>query len=250
MSFCIDSVAELEYSTIRYNVFFFLTLNATLPTSMPRTIPDNACSPEKVRIICESLRFAPDAETLSALCGYLSLLGKWNRVMNLTGATGWEDMLRTLVLDSFYLAPFVCALPLPAHPRCWDLGAGAGLPGIPLRMLWKHGDYTLVEAREKRALFLRTVLASCPLQGVHIFQGRVERFMAGQAPAHLVISRAFMPWEKLLALIAPYLTRGAFCVFLALSPLPSSLPEGWTAAAQTQYTVAGHIRYFWALEKA
>ena len=116
-------------------------------------------------------------------------------------------------------------------------------------MVWKAGDYTLVEAREKRALFLRTVLAACPLEGVTVFQGRAERFMPAHAPAHLVVSRAFMPWEKLLALVEPHLAPGGFCVFLTLSPLPVSLPKGWTTAAGKRYTVADASRHFWALRK-
>ena len=213
------------------------------------TVPANDCTPEKVRAICEASGFSPDNAALSSLTVYLSLLGKWNRVMNLVGPTAWQDMLRLLVADSFYLAAFLGTLDLPARPRCWDLGSGAGLPGLPLRMIWKAGDYTLVEAREKRALFLRTILAACPLEGVAVFQGRVEQFMPTQDPAHLIVSRAFMPWEKLLALVEPYLAPGGFCVFLTLSPLPVSLPKGWTTAAGKQYTVADASRHFWALRK-
>lgn len=211
--------------------------------------PADDCTPERVRALCEASGFSLDAGALSALTGYLALLSKWNRVMNLVGPTAWENILATLVVDSFHLAPFLAALNPPDRPRCWDLGSGAGLPGLPLRMLWKNGEYTLVEAREKRALFLRTILASCPLDGVSVFQGRVERFMPTQQPAHLIVSRAFMPWDKLLALVKPYMAAAGCCVFLALAPLPLSLPEGWTAAAEKLYTVAGDTRYFWALRK-
>ena len=213
------------------------------------TIPANDCTPEKVRAICAASGFSLEDAVLSSLTVYLSLLGKWNRAMNLVGPAAWEDMLRLLVADSFHLAAFLASLDLPDRPRCWDLGSGAGLPGLPLRMVWKAGDYTLVEAREKRALFLRTVLAACPLEGVTVFQGRAERFMPAHAPAHLVVSRAFMPWEKLLALVEPHLAPGGFCVFLTLSPLPFSLPKGWTTAAGKQYTVADASRHFWALRK-
>ena len=45
-------------------------------------------------------------------------------------------------------------MPLPESPETWDLGAGAGIPGIPLRLVWDSGTFTLVEVREKRVLFL------------------------------------------------------------------------------------------------
>jgi 16S rRNA (guanine527-N7)-methyltransferase len=208
---------------------------------------NQACTPENVLALCRDLGFSFSPAVGEQLCAYLRLLIKWNKVMNLVGKSGWREALERLVADSFHLADFLAALPLPERPECWDLGAGAGLPGLPLRMLWLAGDYTLVEVREKRALFLRTVLAACPLPGVSVFRGPAEAFMPTRPPADLVLSRAFMPWEKVLALITPHMAPGGRGVFLVLRPLPDALPEGWTAEADTQYTIAGSSRYFWSL---
>ena len=224
-----------------------------------------SCKPESVRKACEALGFAfsgaapggPDVRSASdvsvALSSYLALLVKWNRVMNLVGPPDWESILSSLVIDSLYLADFIQTLPLPEEPECRDLGAGAGLPGLPLRMIWQKGSYTLVEAREKRALFLRTALAAVPLPGVFVYHGRAETFMARTRPAHLTVSRAFLPWERVLALLSPYTDEGAFCLFLTLLPLPPSLPQSlaknWRPFAEKRYTVYGAHRYFWALQK-
>ena len=119
-------------------------------------------------------------ETLPPLAGYLGLLIQWNRVMNLVGTRTAEDTFFTLVVDSLHLGRFLREdVEYSAAPCCWDLGSGAGLPGLPLRMIWQEGDYWMVEAREKRALFLSTVLAKYPLPGTHVFRGRAEAFMAG-----------------------------------------------------------------------
>ena len=207
---------------------------------------------DRVRAVClasgtpfPESRFTDQA--LAGLEGYLALLEKWNRVMNLVGPSCWEDMLRILVADSFHLACFLESLSWRDTPECWDLGAGAGLPGIPLRLFWEQGIYTLVEPREKRALFLRTALAACPLPGVRVFQGRAEAFMPGRPPADLVVSRAFLPWEKVLALIAPHMAPSGRAVFLTLAPAPEALPAPWAVTAQTRYVIAGGDRYFWAL---
>lgn len=106
----------------------------------------------------------PEA-ALPGLAEYLQLLCRWNKAMNLVGAHHWRDAMQRLVADSFHLATFLDGLPLPEDPLCWDLGSGAGLPAIPLRMAWQRGTCWLVEAREKRALFLSTVLARVPLPG-------------------------------------------------------------------------------------
>ena len=207
------------------------------------------CAPEYIREMCEGLGFVLSDGALVALSSYLALLVKWNRVMNLVGPSDWEDILSSLVIDSLYLAEFIQTLPLPEHPECRDLGAGAGLPGLPLRMIWQKGNYTLVEAREKRALFLRSCLAAAPLPGVSVYHGRAEAFMASAPHAHLTVSRAFLPWERVLALVSPYTDNGSFCLFLTLSPLPSSLPEEWRPFAEKRYTAHNNDRYFWALQK-
>jgi 16S rRNA (guanine527-N7)-methyltransferase len=209
-----------------------------------RTIP-----PESIRVLCAAQGFSFGPALLESLASYLSLLTRWNRVMNLVGPTDWESILSTLVVDSFHLAGFLDALPLPEEPLCQDLGAGAGLPGIPLRMIWRKGGYTLVESREKRALFLRAVLASCPLPGVRVFHGRAETFMAGGPQVTLTVSRAFMPWERVLELVAGHTRAGGMCVFLALAPAPSSLPPGWSLAAEKSYLVGDARRWFRALRR-
>lgn len=204
------------------------------------------CGAETVGAACGELGFFPPQQALETLARYLALLEKWNRVMNLVGPASWQEILRTLAADSFYLAAFLdehCAV---SAPECWDLGAGAGLPGIPLRALWQRGSYALVESREKRAGFLHTVLAQCPLPGVFVHHGRAEEFMKQRPPADLIVSRAFLPWKKVLALAGPHLAPDGIMIFLTLAPVPDSLPDGWTASGGKEYTVAGQTRYFWA----
>lgn len=207
------------------------------------------CTPGALQEAAGALGFSPAREELENLAAYLRLLEKWNRVMNLVGPKTWRDIFDTLIVDSLHLAGLIRSLPLPAAPLCRDLGAGAGLPGIPLRMFWREGSYTLVEAREKRALFLKTALASCILPGVSVFQGRAEVFMAANPPAHLTVSRAFMPWRQVLELIAPHTEPGGVCVFLTLAPLPAAPPEGWRAVYERTYRVRADTRRFWLLEK-
>ena len=193
---------------------------------------------------------------LDGLVVYLGELMKWNKVMNLVGATDWGEALENLIADSFLLADFLRGLGLPASPCCWDLGAGAGLPGIPLRLVWTDGDYTLVDSREKRVLFLRTVLARCPLPRTKALRARVEDFFPKAGKADLIVSRAFMPWRELLPLVRPWLAPAGKVVFMALTPAPEAsddgngLPPQWRVAAQHAYTVPGQQRWFWALEEA
>lgn len=195
----------------------------------------------------EHSKFSTSDKELENLFIYLELLQKWNKVMNLVGPYSWEKMLDELILDSFHLATFLRTLPLPAEPECWDFGAGAGLPGIPLRILWQQGKYTMVDSREKRILFLQNVLARLVLPATHAQAARVEEFMDKSSPAHLLISRAFMPWQKLLELVAGRLAPKGICVFMALEEAPQILPPTWRIVAEDSYVTAAGTRYFWAL---
>ncbi len=181
---------------------------------------------------------------------YLEILLKWNRAMNLVGPGQWPEVLENLILDSFHLALFLDRLPLPESPLCLDLGAGAGLPGIPLRLVRQKGRHVLVEAREKRALFLRTVLGVIPLPGVAVFHGRAETLSGKMPPADLIISRAFMPWEKVLELTQTLIAPGGLAVFLTLTPLPESFPDGWTGEAEGEYSVSSTLRRLWAVRRS
>ena len=120
----------------------------------------SSVSPYDLQDWAKRAGFELTEETFPPLAGYLGLLIQWNRVMNLVGTRAAEDTFFTLVVDSLHLGRFLREdVEYSAAPCCWDLGSGAGLPGLPLRMIWQEGDYWMVEAREKRALFLSTVLA-------------------------------------------------------------------------------------------
>ena len=208
--------------------------------------------PAELGAACRALCCPVPEDALVPLGVYLSLLMRWNRVMNLVGAKNWREALR-LAADSFFLARFLGVLALPAQPLTWDLGAGAGLPGIPLRMVWPAGEYHMVELREKRAIFLNTVLARLTLPRTFVAWERVENFftrmLAQQGPADCILSRAFMPWEKLLPFVANSIAPDGFVCIAANCPPPKALPGLWTIAAEYVYDIDGAQRFFWALQK-
>ena len=210
----------------------------------------NTCTLQSLATACAALPCPVPQSAVPALHEYLTLLMRYNAVMNLVGTRTWRDTLEVLLSDSFYLAEFLRNLPLPEAPLCVEPGAGAGLPGIPLRMAWQQGDYTLIEVRQKRALFMNTVLARVSLPCTRVYQGRIEDFCAAMpAPADMWVSRAFMPWRDVLALAAPYTRVGGVVVFLLLEPAPQTLPQGWTLLRTQRYTVRDATRWFWALAR-
>ncbi|WP_027361241.1 16S rRNA (guanine(527)-N(7))-methyltransferase RsmG [Halodesulfovibrio aestuarii] len=194
--------------------------------------------------------FTPSESELEALTGYLNLVMKWNKVMNLVGPYSWQDALTILIIDSLHLNKFLRSLSLPSTPVTWDFGAGAGLPGIPLRALWHEGEYYLVDVREKRTMFMEQTVKRLGISNTTVYKGRVEDFMEEHEPADLMLSRAFMPWKKLLDLVGPKIKDQGRIVVLALESVPSDLTEGWSVEKEISYKVCKDTRFFWSLVKA
>ena len=211
--------------------------------------PSAAIPPDRLAVRLDCLGFSLPDTALAGLGIYLAQLVKWNKAMNLVGTSSWEETLDTLVVDSFHLAAFLPSLDLAPEPVSFDLGAGAGLPGIPLRLLWRDGAYTLIEAREKRALFMRTVLTAVDLGRTTVFQGRAEDFFHEAPPADLIVSRAFMPWRGMLDFIDDALAPAGRVVFLTLAPVPGDIPSPWRLVTQTTYTADKTARHFWCFAK-
>lgn len=217
--------------------------------------------PDAARLVTQCGFMLPEAvrdAALDPLIIYLEMLCRWNAVMNLSGARRWREALCLLAADSFHLAAFLDTLPLPEQPECWDLGAGAGLPGVPLRLVWSRGQYHMVEVREKRALFLANVLDRLALPRTHVHRVTAEDFFIERArKADCIVSRAFMPWRELVALVRPQLAATGFLIIAAQAPAPEAgdIPQGWRLVATHAYTVANagnspasrKERWFWAL---
>jgi len=187
----------------------------------------------------------------SQLALYLGLLVAWNRRANLVGPRTWPEMLAQLVADSWHLADLVSELALPQDPLTLDFGAGAGLPGIPLRVFWTAGRYVMIEPRAKRAAFLRQSLAMMRLAGTEAFEGRYE---ALPLRADLCVSRAFQPWRTFLATAQKFgraraqndfavpgdpgvrlLNAPVTIVFANAKSPDEPLPEGWKLHAVREY---------------
>ena len=144
---------------------------------------------------------------------YLNLLIKWSRSQRLVGSAepGW--IVRSLFLDSLL---FLRVLPAAAH-KILDLGSGAGLPGIPIKIVKNDANLTLLESRRKRASFLSTVVRELSLQGVRVMNARLEdvaEALAGQFDA--VVMRCAGGFDELAGPARRLLTPGG--VIIASGP--------------------------------
>lgn len=142
---------------------------------------------------------------------YYQELVDWNRRVNLTSITGYEEVQVGHFLDSLTVT---LAMKLPASVGSFgiiDVGSGAGLPGLPVKILLPDVKLVLLEATAKKANFLRHLIAKLVLDDVEVVVGRAEE-VAHDAQFRerfeLVLSRAVAPLPTLAELTLPFCTVG------------------------------------------
>jgi 16S rRNA (guanine527-N7)-methyltransferase len=118
------------------------------------------------------------------LLAYLRLLEKWNRTYNLSAVREPEKMVTQHLLDSLSVLPHLHGT------RLIDVGAGAGLPGIPLALARNDLQVALLDANQKKAAFMTQTLAELRLDNAAVVNRRIEDYRPGQ-PFDTVITRAF-----------------------------------------------------------
>jgi len=101
---------------------------------------------------------------------YIELLTKWQRVQRLVGSTDPMWIVEHLILDSLLFLRLL----QPSAKSILDLGSGAGLPGLPIKIVSRDVDMTLIESRRRRASFLTSVVRELQLEGAHVVADRVE----------------------------------------------------------------------------
>jgi 16S rRNA (guanine527-N7)-methyltransferase len=127
----------------------------------------------------------PEQEKLLA---FLSLMSKWNAVYNLTAVRDPEQMLAQHLLDSLaIIAPLSRHIDLSGATIA-DVGSGAGLPGLPLAIVFPTAKVLSIEPVGKKAAFQRQSCAELALTNVEVFAGRAQ---ALTRQVDLVICRAF-----------------------------------------------------------
>jgi len=124
-----------------------------------------------------------DGSLADPLMIYLDELQKWNAAYNLTAIRNADEMVTKHLLDSLALLPHVGG-------RLLDVGAGAGLPGIPLAIANPALDVTVLDSIGKKARFMRHAVRTLGLPNVTVVESRVESFQA-ESPFGMIISRAF-----------------------------------------------------------
>jgi 16S rRNA (guanine527-N7)-methyltransferase len=140
---------------------------------------------------------------------YLDLLRKWQKTQRLIGSSDPHWIVQNLFLDSLL---FLKVLPKDVT-TLMDLGSGAGIPGIPLKIVSPQLEIALVESRERRVAFLSTAVRELGFQGMRVVGGRAEEQIAELGGAFDVVAmRCAGRPETSLRLAARFVVPGGLVI--------------------------------------
>lgn len=158
------------------------------------------------------LKIQYNDEQIEQFRSYYELLTEWNKKINLTAITGYEDVVRKHFIDSI----MICSLlDLNKDIRIIDVGTGAGFPGIPIKILNPDCRIVLLDSLNKRVRFLETVVNELGLDNVECIHGRAEdvsREKKYRASFDLSVSRAVANLSTLCEYCIPFLKKGGMFV--------------------------------------
>jgi 16S rRNA (guanine527-N7)-methyltransferase len=142
---------------------------------------------------------------------YYRELVDWNRKINLTSITDYEEVQVRHFLDSLTVIMAMTPREMNRHFSVIDVGTGAGLPGVPLKIIYPGIKLYLLEATAKKGKFLGHLAARLRLEDIEIVIGRAEEVARNaqyREKFDLVLSRAVAPLPTLVELTLPFCAVG------------------------------------------
>lgn len=161
---------------------------------------------------CQRLGISLDEEKKQQFIKFYELLTEWNKVMNLTGITEFEEVLQKHFIDSLAIQKVT---DMGETDTVIDVGTGAGFPGIPLKIAFPHLKITLLDSLQKRIRFLDEVVQTLNLRGVTTIHGRAEEYARQKEHREkyqICVSRAVANLSSLAEYCLPFVKKGGYFV--------------------------------------
>lgn len=139
---------------------------------------------------------------LDYISTYIDILLNWNQRLNLTAIRAPDEIIRRHFGESLLAAQHLF-VQSSGEIHIVDVGSGAGFPGLPIKIWAPEITLTLIEANQKKAVFLREVARALHLTEVEVFGQRAENYPDGSAD--VVTMRAVEQFESVLPVAAKLL---------------------------------------------
>lgn len=157
---------------------------------------------------CKELGVVLSKEQIGQFLTYYEMLVEWNKVMNLTAITEYDEVMKKHFVDSISLCK---AYDVSQNASVIDVGTGAGFPGLVLKIAFPNLQVTLLDSLNKRVNFLNEVIAALGLTGVQTIHGRAEDYAKHgkcREQYDLCVSRAVANLSTLSEYCLPFVKVG------------------------------------------
>lgn len=208
------------------------------------------CAHARLRAVLDPVHPLDD-EALERLHAYTRVLDRWAARQRLVGWRRAEALLADGLRDAWSAVPLLAAVDAPIV----DVGSGAGLPALVFAAGLPAREVHLVEARRKRASFLREAVRVMGVSRVEVHHGRTDALVdEGRIdPIHsLLTSRAFAAPTEVLDLASGW-GASACLVTSSSAKIPVRPPEGWRVASRRPsrpYADSEHVLYEVAVRRS
>ncbi len=174
-------------------------------------------------------------ENLDTLLAYIDLLKKWNSAYNLLGGNESAALVSRHILDSLSINPYLYGNLIA------DIGAGAGLPGVPLAILNPDKKFVLIDSNGKKTRFMFQAKLQLGLSNISVENCRIEHYQSKQQ-IDMVMCRAFSTLADALTMLEPIFSDE--CKLLAMKgQYPEAeialLPAGFELSRSIKLDVPG-----------
>ena len=149
-----------------------------------------------------------EEEQINQFYKYMNILIEWNKNINLTAITDPKEVLLKHFIDSIYVLKNI---EISSNSSVIDIGTGAGFPGIPLKIVRKDLNVTLLDSLNKRIMFLDNVINNLGLKDISTIHGRAEEMGKNKKYREMfdyAISRAVANLTVLSAYMIPFVKLG------------------------------------------
>ena len=168
---------------------------------------------EKLKGTAEKMGIFLTSYQMEMFRDYHSELVEWNKRINLTGINDFEEVQIKHFLDSLTVATVIRNM--KKNLKIADIGTGAGLPGIPLKIVFPDMYLTLIEATLKKARFLEEVASKLRLKDIEIIAERAETVahdIKHREKFDVAVSRAVASMPSLAEMMLPFCNIGGCCI--------------------------------------
>lgn len=187
----------------------------------------------------QSMGLALSANEINSFETYAAELLKWNSKVNLTAITKDSEIAIKHFFDSLNLAPYITS-----SDRLLDIGSGAGLPIIPLKIIMPEISMVSVDAVAKKIHFQRHIIRILSLLNIEAIHARIEALHKTHRHAFSIItSRAFTRLDRFVSLAAPLLSDGGTLIAMKGNFADGEIVASDEVLNASGFTVASIRRY-------